>query len=204
MVDSIPIKKDNLLREFLSMLKCIRYASCEARYDNAPHNLDDFTLVQTTLIQVGFIKLLYELGLMETVKVSSALSNSIDKDIVRFMEYTQLTDKQKALFLLGVLIAEIGRAQYKKGDHKKSILDKINFEGMPREKVMALANRIVQSLRNYNILVNNEGVYSEMMKLLTYVIKDLNDPVENTYYILAGYSYQTNKILIGGNQNERS
>jgi len=38
---------------------------------------------------------------------------------------------------------------------------------MPREKVMALANRIVQSLRNYNILVNNEGVYSEMMKLLT-------------------------------------
>jgi len=204
MVDSIPIKKDNLLREFLSMLKCIRYASCEARYDNAPHNLNDFTLVQTTLIQVGFIKLLYELGLMETVKVSPALSNSIDKDIVRFMEYTQLTDKQKALFLLGVLIAEIGRAQYKKGDHKKSILDKINFEGMPREKVMALANRIVQSLRNYNILVNNEGVYSEMMKLLTYVIKDLNDPVENTYYILAGYSYQTNKILIGGNQNERS
>jgi len=104
---------------------------------------------------------------------------------------------QKALFLLGYLVAEIGRAQSRKGDKKKPVLDKINFYGMRREKVLELANSILRSFRDYRLLnETNEKIYGITKMLLDKYQRNIVDPIENAYFVLSGYAFRTYKIIV--------
>jgi CRISPR-associated protein Csh1 len=100
---------------------------------------------------------------------------------------------QQGLFLLGYLVGEVGRAQYRKGDTKKSVLDKIDFNGMKTERVVILSNQILKSLRDYRILdKSNEWVYYHAVKLLNKHLEWLRvNPVENAFYLLSGYAFNT-------------
>jgi CRISPR-associated protein Csh1 len=100
---------------------------------------------------------------------------------------------QQGLFLLGYLVGEVGRAQYRKGDTKKSVLDKVDFNGMKTEKVVTLSNQILKSLRDYRILdKSNESVYYHAVKLLNKHRDWLRvNPVENAFYLLSGYAFNT-------------
>ncbi len=119
----------------------------------------------------------------------------IEEDVMRYFETMRYEAWQKALFLIGYLIGEVGRQQYRKGDEKKSILSKINFDGMGKDKVVMLANQILESLRNYRILKYNEAIYAEMKQLLDNNLDKINDPVRNVFYILSGYSFSTMKSI---------
>lgn len=122
------------------------------------------------------------------------------KELIEFCRSLNYDELKTSLFLLGVLIAKIGYEQYKKGDEKKSILDKIDFDGMSAERVISLFNKVFEGLRNYRILTSgNEIIFSNSQNLLNKNIELLkkNNPVENVFYILSGYSYQTLKILRG-------
>ncbi|MEM0506204.1 MAG: type I-B CRISPR-associated protein Cas8b/Csh1 [Thermosphaera sp.] len=108
-------------------------------------------------------------------------------------------DFARALFLLGYLVGEVGRAQYNKEDKKKSILNKIDFYGMNRERVIELANIILKSLRDYRLLQYNEVLYYNMKVLLDKHLSELErDPVENVYYILSGYAFSTYQGIVKG------
>lgn len=107
------------------------------------------------------------------------------------------------MFLLGVLIGKVGQVQYSvKKDVKKAVLNKINFDGMMVERVKILANKILEDLRNYDILIYNEVIYGEMKNQLDRNLEKLNNPINNVFYILSGYAYSTLKSITGGNKNE--
>lgn len=118
-----------------------------------------------------------------------------EEDIEEYFELMGYKDWQKALFLIGYLIGEVGHKQYSKGDKKKSILSKINFDGMRADKVAVLSNQILESLRNYRILSYNEAIYAEMKRLLDGNMDKINDPIKNVFYILSGYSFSTIKSI---------
>lgn len=125
----------------------------------------------------------------------SGKSSSDEELIAKYFELNKYEDWQKALFLLGYLIGQVGSKQYSKGDKKKSILSKINFNGMSKHKVMALSNEILDSLRNYRILEYNEKIYAEMKYLLDRNLEKISDPIRNTFYILSGYAFSTIKTI---------
>ena len=127
-----------------------------------------------------------------------------EESISKYFELMKYGDWQKALFLIGYLIGEVGRQQYLKGDEKKSILSKINFDGMGMDKVMVLSNQILESLRNYRILNYNEATYAEMKQLLDSNLDKLNDPVGNVFYILSGYAFSTIKSIKARSQGDVS
>jgi CRISPR-associated protein Csh1 len=105
---------------------------------------------------------------------------------------------------LGYLVGEVGKAQYDKGDEKKSILNKIDFNGMKVEKVITLSNQILKSLRDYRLLnASNERIYYYAIKLLNKRLNELRvNPVENAFYLLSGYAFSTYIRLSGGGSRD--
>jgi len=112
-------------------------------------------------------------------------------------------DERKALFLLGALVAKVGTEQYLRGDEKKAILNKIDFYGMSVEKVMMLVNEVTKALRDYKIQGRNEKLYDHMMMLLDSVMAKLSTKrIENTFYILSGYSFVTYRTIMNKKERE--
>ncbi|MDK2946104.1 MAG: CRISPR-associated protein Csh1 [Geotoga sp.] len=114
-----------------------------------------------------------------------------------------LDGQKTALFLLGVLIASIGVEQYNIAK-KKVILEKINFSGMPLQKIKSLSTQIFEKLKQYKILdFYNERIFSIAKELLDKNEKKWSlNPAENVYYILSGYAWKTKMFLNKNNLTE--
>lgn len=167
----------------------------EAREREICRGLLLYNLLLNILVELGVIE-------MERLKELSVLEG-VDKDIADFCLDQGYSEWQTGLFLLGVLIGMIGIEQFKRGDKKKSILDKIDFDGMSVEKVKWLANVIVEGLRNYRILEFNETIYAQAKKLIDRNIDRLKNPLDNTFYVLSGYAYSTFRAITGGGKHEQ-
>ena len=134
------------------------------------------------------------------LSISEKLEPLFEKipEIKKWMDFMNYDEEERALFLLGVLIGEIGAAQYRKGDEKKAILNKIWFEGMSIEQVRTLASRVFEYLRIYRILnERNQIIYS----ILTAILSKRGwskSPEENVFYILTGYAFKTSKAITKG------
>jgi len=99
-------------------------------------------------------------------------------------------NRKRALFLLGYLIGEVGRAQKAKGIEKKPILNKVNFQGMGTEKLMRLINEIPEKLNQYDKLQYNENVFSACHLLMEEHINEWKlSNQENVFYVLSGYAF---------------
>jgi CRISPR-associated protein Csh1 len=148
-----------------------------------------------------FLTMLKNMGVVDNVEsevgeVVPAVECEQDERLRKIGEWFKEMDYsglQRGLFLLGYLVGEVGRAQYRKGDTKKSVLDKIDFNGMKTEKVITLSNQILKLLRDYRILdESNERVYYCAVKLLNKHRDWLRvNPVENAFYLLSGYAFNT-------------
>jgi CRISPR-associated Csh1 family protein len=152
----------------------------------------DFSLVHTTLKFNYLILLMQKMGML-TENIPATYEAHIDEDVNKWITQMQYEPWKTALFLMGYLIGKIGNEQYNRGDERKSILDKIDFKGMKWDRIIRLTGDIMNSLRNYRILKYNEGTYHEMCKLIdqSRQIIERNDPSENLFYILTGYSFAT-------------
>jgi len=110
-----------------------------------------------------------------------------------------LSEKQAGLYLIGVLLGRIGVEQYKKGDSKKSILDKLRFNGMSQDDLIRLLNYIPKGLRDYRLLNSESEILYHIAK--RFIDRNLDELVnidENLFYILSGYAHYTYLAIIGG------
>lgn len=127
-------------------------------------------------------------------------------DPISYAKNLGLNEGLIGVFLLGVLTAYVGTAQYKKGDEKKAILNKIDFEGMDTNDIIVYSNRLFESLKNYKLLNSYvERLFYDATSRIVSGNKDLSDPQQNVFYLLLGYSYQTyqainNKIEVNETQ----
>jgi len=125
---------------------------------------------------------------------------NLNNDITSYIKEMGYNEQQTSLFLLGVLIGAIGREQSNRQREKaqegtyKPILNKINFNGMDRYRIMKLSNQIPSKLRHEKIQQYYEGIYSAHKYLLDKNIQNwkLNKD-ESLFYLLSGYGYQTMK-----------
>jgi CRISPR-associated protein Csh1 len=186
----------SLIKSYALLAHIYRYKSYDGynirRVDNS-----DYELVYKTIMFNYFFVLLKNLEMIEITNTMDINDISVGNEHMdSWLKSMGYNEYNTALFLLGYIIAQIGNAQYKKGDEKKSILDKIDFKGMKKERILLLACELLQSLRNYKILNYNESYYYKMMELLNKAGKEIDkDPIENLFYILSGYAYGTYKVI---------
>ena len=116
-----------------------------------------------------------------------------------YIEELNFDEQQTALFLLGVLIGKIGNKQFSQlnkgssdNDGRKPILNKLNYNGIDKRKIIRLTNDVFSRLNQLKIRHYSEDIFFEMNKLLD---KNINswklDKEENLFYLLSGYSFET-------------
>jgi len=192
-----PYPRSRLLKYAVELAKVHRFQLYEL-YNLSHEGGWDLELCKGLLKFNYLLKMLRDMDIIhgseagdETMTLTVKENNRLKKidEWFRNMGYNGL---QQALFLLGYLVGEVGHQQKNKGDTKKSILDKIDFNGMKAEKVLSLSNQILKSLRDYRILQYNELIYHHMVRLLNKHKEELRiNPVENTFYLLSGYAFNT-------------
>ena len=191
---------ENIISRAVLFARINRYGMYEGYSINPPFSGGgERWLCEGVLKYNLLLKLLGEVGVIKMgLKGKAYFVKLPDEEVEKFLSEMEYEEWQKALFLLGVLVGRIGIEQYKKGDEKKAVLNKINFEGMSAERVKLLANYVLEGLRNYRALNDyNEATYACMKMMLDRNLEALKNPVENVFYILSGYAYTTLKAITG-------
>ncbi|MEM3040349.1 MAG: type I-B CRISPR-associated protein Cas8b/Csh1 [Candidatus Methanomethylicaceae archaeon] len=186
--------EENIISRAVLFARINRYGVYKGYNINPPEKgREELQLCRSLLKYNLLLRLLREVGVIEMRSESKVDSPNVpDENIECIFLEIGYAEWQKALFLLGVLIGKIGIEQYNKGDEKKAVLNKINFEGMSAERVKLLANYALEGLRNYRALnAYNEAIYAYMKNMLDRSLEDLRNPIDNVFYILSGYAYAT-------------
>ncbi|MEM2484923.1 MAG: TIGR02556 family CRISPR-associated protein [Candidatus Caldarchaeum sp.] len=197
---------ERLVKAAVLCARIHRYESYEGFSVRLPNGMDSDKAMCVTLLKHSLLMcLLRDVGVMSHVASEKdgfeELVYQLPENIREWFKRMEYNGFQKALFLLGCLVGKVGHAQYRKNDKKKSILDKIDFNGMGGERVLELAVRVFKSLRDYRILSYNEGLYHIMKALLDKYVNELRrNPLENVFYILSGYAFETYQTITGGSK----
>ncbi|URZ15121.1 TIGR02556 family CRISPR-associated protein [Clostridium felsineum] len=195
------------LEEFIkSVILCAKIQF----FDEQGYNVNSKAGIYNTILKSNFciIFLKYMGCIKEGKKMEVSdlkLSDEGLKGYIKEMGYGQ---QQSAMFLLGCLIGKIGNAQYKRmGGDKKPILNKLNFGGIDKSKVIRLSNEVFNKLIQEKIRNYNEVIFSEYKRLMDENSSSWKlNKHENLFYILSGYSYETTKAMLnskGGKENEQ-
>lgn len=191
--------KSNIIHRAVLFAKINRYGTYAGYNIKASKRTTEETTCRALLKYNLLLKYLTVTGVIEMERESLKNFKVPDENIEKFLSMQGYSEWQKALFLLGVLIGKIGIEQYKKGDEKKTVLNKVNFEGMSAERVKHLANYVLEGLRNYRALDNHsEALYGFMKTMMDRNLERLQNPIDNTFYILSGYSYITLQAITSG------
>jgi CRISPR-associated protein Csh1 len=193
---------ENIVARALLFARICRYGA-EAGYTvKAPRKDADLFMCDGIFKYNLLFRLLREIGVVEIVPDTTSCFVP-DAKLEKFLSKQGYTEPQRSLFLLGFLVGQIGVAQYNKGDGRKSILNKVNFEGMSAERVKHLANCVLEGLRNYRLLNSyNEAIYACMKAMLDRNIGNMHNPLDNTFYLLSGYAYATLQKISGGEKED--
>jgi len=197
----IPIDYQVLIKEFVKRIWEIRFSVGAKEYN-------DIDFSNTILLQNFLLCYLRKLSLLKGGEIMNDNNEEfvnvleIRDDVKNFLKEAKYSEDMISLFLLGQLIGEVGKKQYDKGDKKKSILNKINFQGMDVNKLIRLFNDVYEKMKQYKVLsAETEKIYGISKELF-----DKNKinwkltPQENVFYILSGYSFTTYKAIISGKQ----
>lgn len=207
MYDAILTQRSLKLEEFIKgVISCAKIQF----FDEQGYNVNSKTGIYNTILKANFcIMFLKYMGCIkegDKMEVSDLKLNEEGlKEYIADMGYGE---QQSAMFLLGCLIGKIGNAQYKRmGGDRKPILNKLNFGGIDKNKVVRLSNEVFNKLIQEKIRNYNEVIFSEYKRLMD---KNENswklNKHENLFYILSGYSYETTKAMLGskgGKENEQ-
>ena len=205
MYDAILTQRNLKLDEFIrGVISCAKIEF----FDEAGYNVNGKLGIYNTILKSNFcIKFLEYMGCIGEGEKMNVSNLKVRDDMKSYILNMGYDEQQSAMFLLGCLIGEIGNAQYRRmGEDRKPILNKLNFGGVDKSKVIRLTNEVFNKLIQEKIRKYNEITFSECKRLMD-ANKDswkLNKH-ENLFYILSGYSYDTMKAMLnkGGKENEQ-
>lgn len=208
-----PLSYQWIITQFVQLAKVHMYANYDLYQYNSKKEYNDFQLIDSMIHAQLFLKLLYRLNLIKEGREMTGISYDLpDAEMAEYMETMNYMTAQRALFLLGYLIARIGAEQVKRSNERsealgqaragktasKPILSKINYHGMNKQKVMMLSTEVFEKLRQLKIAsLYNESIYAAHKHLLDVALREkwsLSDR-ESVFYLLSGYAYGTKRIL---------
>lgn len=202
------IEKQVLFNHFVDLVLCHYFKRYEA-YKNVKRFGDDFfdfAIRDAVFKYLAFFKVLKQLNLiknMENVNEDQVIEEieSLDESTNQILEYQQKIDNffnqmkfssyQKALFYLGRMLSSVA---YIQKDKKKTVLDKLNFNGMDKTDILRLRNALIEKAKQYkevDKVIFNDARFNENFDYNNWVDdnkKNIN-PHEALFFILTGYSF---------------
>jgi len=169
-----------------------------------------------------FLRFLRELRLIQMTGERATVVE-IDEPYANVLNELAFNVPQRAVFMLGVLLARVASEQYKasrpspsgteavlgRGDNGRStggskpVLEKVNYHGMSLMRVRQFSVDIFDKLRQYRRLTDSERDWTTAKLLLEAEATrwPLSDQ-DNVYYLLTGYAYETRLIMTSGKSKQ--
>ncbi|MEW6635273.1 MAG: type I-B CRISPR-associated protein Cas8b/Csh1 [Actinomycetota bacterium] len=208
------IERKVLTAGFLELVRAYRFGNTNSYQISAPGEGQEDRSVVNYLAQTNLLlAFLRQLNQLKEEEVSQEYLGglSLDDEEKEYLKRLSYDDQQAALYLLGVLIAEIANAQWRLGSDgrggEKTILNKVNYQGMTLPRVQRLATELFDKLRQYRytdrtgerkplLQGRNESIFAQAQELLTEHRHNWRlTPAENVYYLLSGYSHRTFRAM---------
>ncbi len=182
------LNKKHLIKNLIECIKIIRLSKGSYNIDPEKEILEFYVMRANMYIKF--------LEYMDCLKEGEGLDVSelkVKDNIKNYIEQIGYDEQETAMFLLGYLIGEIGNVQYKKTEEgNKPILNKLNFNGLDKQKIIRLTKDVFNKLNQEKIRQYNEVTFFEMKRLLDSNIDNWKlTKDESLFYVLSGYSFAT-------------
>jgi CRISPR-associated protein Csh1 len=202
------IDKQVLFKHFVDLVLCHYYHRYEG-YKNVKKFGDDFfdfAIRDSVFKYLAFLKFLIKLNLISNMENTNENQvtveiESFDQSVNKLLDYQQKIDNffnqmnfisyQKALFYLGRMLSSVA---YIQKDKKRTVLDKLNFNGMDKTDILRLRNALIEKAKQYDEVdkvIFNDARFNENFNFnngLEENNKTVN-PSEALFFILTGYSF---------------
>lgn len=197
-----PLAYAFLIREFVALAQIYRTGNYNGTNVRPPGAGFEEAEMSRRLLQANlFLKLLREENLLKGGKFLSGRPLELEAELLppemrAYLAEMAYDGPQAALFILGYLLNQVGRAQGERGYANKPVLEKVNYNGMLWPRVVRLSNQLMDQLRQHDLLRYHEGLFAAMKRLLDAHRHDWPlSAEENVFYILSGYAYATRLAL---------
>lgn len=184
----------NLLYDYFTELILCHYYSRYNSYTNVKKYGKDyfyFAVQDSVFKYLAFFQLLKKLNLIDMEKPITTEENINQYDQLEndFFEKMNFNQPQRAMFYLGRMLNSV---EYLQQGKNKTVIQKVNFNGMDKDSIQRLRIDLIEKAKQYNAM--NKVIFTDQKfgKAFDYNNWELS-PQEATFFILTGYSFGAGK-----------
>ena len=184
------INKSLLFEYFTELILC-HYYNRQASYTNIKsYNKEYFAFaIRDSVFKyhafIQFLKKLNLIDMEETNITENQSENKYDKAIQEFFSEMELNQKQKAMFYLGRMLNSV---EYMQKGKNKTVIQKVNFNGMDKDSIQRLRISLIEKAKQYNSIGKIIFTDNEFGKHFEFNNWKMN-PQEAVFFLLTGYSF---------------
>lgn len=124
--------------------------------------------------------------------------NDFEQKIESFFRRMDFNDRQKAMFFLGRMLNAVTYLQH---DKNKTVIDKVNYNGMDRDDIVRLRVDLFEKAKQYG--KPEKVVFSDSHFSQHFDFEHWNmNPQEAVFFILTGYSFGIVKQQDSNSKND--
>ncbi len=184
------VHQDIIFNNFVELVLCHwyeRYAS----YTNISQYSKDyfsFAIRDSVFKYHAFIQLLNKLKLIdmsEQNQTPQTSENKYDKAETEFFNKMNLNQDQQAMFYLGRMLNGV---EYIQKGKNKTVIQKVNFNGMEQDNIQRLRVDLIEKAKQYNAvnkIIFNDNKFSSLFDFNSWSMNSK----EAVFHLLTGYSF---------------
>jgi len=185
------IEKETLFTYYCELILCHYYERYRS-YTNVHKSSGDylyFSIRNSTYKYLAFIEVLKKLNIIDMNEdnnlTNEELGNKYDQAIHDFFVKMNYNQNQRAMFYLGRMLNSVEFIQKEK---KKTVIQKVNFQGMDIDDIQRLRISLVEKAKQYNKMGKVLFTDRKFGELFDFNNWQMN-PQEAVFFLLTGYSF---------------
>jgi CRISPR-associated protein Csh1 len=185
------VNKAILYGYFTELVLCHYYRRYSSYTNVQQYNKDYFSLaVRDSVFKYhAFIQFLLKLNLIDmeptTNSAEEKSENKYQQAIQEFFSKKSLNPDQQAMFYLGRMLNTV---EYIQKGKNKTVIQKVNFNGMDKDDIQRLRISLIEKAKQYNSMGKVIFTDKEFGKHFSFNDWKLN-PQEAIFFLLTGYSF---------------
>ena len=196
MLERRTVTKGQLYGHFSELMLCHYYGRYKS-YTNIRAYGDGYfglAIRDSVFKYLAFMQVLRKLNLIdmeskEPTTTTEETNQDHERRINDFFAQMQLNNSQKAMFFLGRMLNAVA---YIQRDKNKTVIDKLNYNGMDKDNIVRLRLSLFEKAKQYGKTQN--VVFSDALFGQYFNFEQWNmNPQEALFFILTGYSFGAKK-----------
>ncbi len=196
MLERRTVTKGQLYGHFSELMLCHYYGRYKSYTNIRAYGDGYFGLAvrDSVFKYLAFMQVLRKLNLItmeseEPTTTTEEANQDHERRINDFFAQMQLSDAQKAMFFLGRMLNAVA---YVQRDKNKTVIDKLNYNGMDKDDIVRLRLSLFEKAKQYGKTQN--VVFSDALFGQYFNFEQWNmNPQEALFFILTGYSFGAKK-----------